>query len=107
MLLTLFYCPISFLAAYALGNISVGNLAFFLPLVLREIQSHVKRQYLLLHSLKEIINCQVRPYFFFLFNQFIFFSYVASCLMRRATEGLAAKLIHHSLFSAIFGLQPR
>jgi len=45
-------------AAYALGNISVGNLAFFLPLVLREIQSHVKRQYLLLHSLKEIINCQ-------------------------------------------------
>jgi len=45
-------------AAYALGNISVGNLSFFLPLVLREIQSHVKRQYLLLHSLKEIINCQ-------------------------------------------------
>lgn len=45
-------------AAYALGNISVGNLSFFLPLVLKEIQSHVKRQYLLLHSLKEIINCQ-------------------------------------------------
>lgn len=45
-------------AAYALGNISVGNLSFFLPLVLREIQTQVKRQYLLLHSLKEIINCQ-------------------------------------------------
>ena len=51
-----------FSAAYALGNISVGNLSFFLPLVLREIQSHVKRQYLLLHSLKEIINCQVSSF---------------------------------------------
>jgi len=45
-------------ASYALGNVSVGNLETFLPFVLREIQEQPKRQYLLLHSLKEIISCQ-------------------------------------------------
>ncbi|XP_052260170.1 cullin-associated NEDD8-dissociated protein 1-like isoform X7 [Dreissena polymorpha] len=44
-------------ASYALGNVSVGNLNKFLPFVLREIESQPKRQYLLLHSLKEIISC--------------------------------------------------
>lgn len=45
-------------ASYALGNVSVGNLPKFLPFVLQEIQKQPKRQYLLLHSLKEIISCQ-------------------------------------------------
>ncbi|XP_052763076.1 cullin-associated NEDD8-dissociated protein 1-like [Mya arenaria] len=45
-------------ASYALGNVSVGNLTRFLPFVLREIESQPKRQYLLLHSLKEIISCE-------------------------------------------------
>ncbi|XP_012944580.1 cullin-associated NEDD8-dissociated protein 1 [Aplysia californica] len=45
-------------ASYALGNVSVGNLPKFLPFVLQEIESQPKRQYLLLHSLKEIINCE-------------------------------------------------
>ena len=35
------------------GNVSVGNLAKFLPFVLEQIQTS-KRQYLLLHSLKEV-----------------------------------------------------
>lgn len=45
-------------ASYALGNVSVGNLPKFLPFVLQEIESQPKKQYLLLHSLKEIINCE-------------------------------------------------
>lgn len=45
-------------ASYALGNVSVGNLPKLLPFVLQEIDRQPKRQYLLLHSLKEIISCQ-------------------------------------------------
>ena len=45
-------------ASYALGNISLGNLKEYLPFVLKEIESQPKRQYLLLHSLKEIISAQ-------------------------------------------------
>lgn len=45
-------------ASYALGNVTVGNLAKFLPYVLQEIEKQPKRQYLLLHSLKEIISCE-------------------------------------------------
>ncbi len=43
-------------ASFALGGIAAGNLAKFLPFVLKEIQTQPKRQYLLLHSLKEIIG---------------------------------------------------
>jgi len=45
-------------ASYALGNVSLGNLNLYLPIVLKEIDTHPKRQYLLLHSLKEIISAQ-------------------------------------------------
>ena len=45
-------------ASYALGNISLGNLDSYVPFVLKEIESQPKRQYLLLHSLKEIISAQ-------------------------------------------------
>ena len=45
-------------ASYALGNISLGNLGDYVPFVLKEIQAQPKRQYLLLHSLKEIISAQ-------------------------------------------------
>lgn len=45
-------------ASYALGNISLGNLKEYLPFVLHEIETQSKRQYLLLHSLKEIISAQ-------------------------------------------------
>ncbi len=41
-------------ASYALGNISLGNLKEYLPFVLNEIETQPKRQYLLLHSLKEV-----------------------------------------------------
>uniref|UniRef100_A0A8K9WUC5 Cullin associated and neddylation dissociated 1 n=1 Tax=Oncorhynchus mykiss TaxID=8022 RepID=A0A8K9WUC5_ONCMY len=43
-------------ASYALGSIAVGNLPEYLPFVLGEISGQPKRQYLLLHSLKEIIS---------------------------------------------------
>ena len=36
------------------GNVSVGNLPNYLPFVLAEIEKQPKRQYLLLHSLKEV-----------------------------------------------------
>ncbi|XP_051766972.1 cullin-associated NEDD8-dissociated protein 2 [Ctenopharyngodon idella] len=43
-------------ASFALGNICVGNLGEYLPFMLKEIGSQPKRQYLLLHSLKEMIT---------------------------------------------------
>ena len=41
-------------ASYALGNVALGNLEHYLPFVLQEIETQPKRQYLLLHSLKEV-----------------------------------------------------
>uniref|UniRef100_A0A9J8CJ69 Cullin-associated and neddylation-dissociated 2 (putative) n=1 Tax=Cyprinus carpio carpio TaxID=630221 RepID=A0A9J8CJ69_CYPCA len=43
-------------ASFALGNICVANLGEYLPFMLKEIGSQPKRQYLLLHSLKEMIS---------------------------------------------------
>ncbi|XP_043472361.1 cullin-associated NEDD8-dissociated protein 1 [Leptopilina heterotoma] len=45
-------------ASYTLGNIAVGNLPEYLPFILKKIEAQPKKQYLLLHSLKEIITCQ-------------------------------------------------
>ncbi|PWA68393.1 Armadillo-like helical [Artemisia annua] len=42
-------------ASYALGNIAVGNLPKYLPFILNQIDNQQKKQYLLLHSLKEAI----------------------------------------------------
>ncbi|XP_042009937.1 cullin-associated NEDD8-dissociated protein 1-like isoform X1 [Salvia splendens] len=42
-------------ASYALGNIAVGNLPKYLPFILDKIDNQQKKQYLLLHSLKEVI----------------------------------------------------
>lgn len=44
-------------ASYALGSIAIGNLNAYLTFILREIANQPKRQYLLLHSLKEVISC--------------------------------------------------
>lgn len=41
-------------ASYALGSVSIGNLQQYLPFILQEIEDQPKRQYLLLHSLKEV-----------------------------------------------------
>lgn len=43
-------------ASYALGNVSVGNLKEFLPLIIKGIRENQKTKYLLIHSLKEIIT---------------------------------------------------
>lgn len=46
-------------SAIAIGAIAVGNMDAMLPFILKEIEAHcTKRQYLLLHSLKEVITCQ-------------------------------------------------
>ncbi|KAG8058202.1 hypothetical protein GUJ93_ZPchr0002g24109 [Zizania palustris] len=45
-------------ASYALGNIAVGNLSKYLPFILNQIDNQQRRQYLLLHSLKEVIARQ-------------------------------------------------
>ncbi|KAG5411613.1 hypothetical protein IGI04_007932 [Brassica rapa subsp. trilocularis] len=42
-------------ASYALGNIAVGNLSNYLPFILNQIDNQQKKQYILLHSLKEVI----------------------------------------------------
>ncbi|XP_055713494.1 cullin-associated NEDD8-dissociated protein 1 [Phlebotomus papatasi] len=43
-------------ASHALGAVAVGNLNCYLPFILTEIEAQPKRQYLLLHSLKEVIS---------------------------------------------------
>lgn len=43
-------------ASHALGAIAVGNLSHYLPFILNGIEENPKRQYLLLHSLKEVIT---------------------------------------------------
>ncbi|KAJ0069023.1 hypothetical protein NL108_015895, partial [Boleophthalmus pectinirostris] len=43
-------------ASCALGSMAVGSLNEYLPFMLKEIASQPKRQYLLLHSLKEVIS---------------------------------------------------
>lgn len=43
-------------ASHALGAVAVGNLRTYLPFILKEIEAQPKRQYLLLHSLKEVIS---------------------------------------------------
>lgn len=43
-------------ASSALGSMAVGSLNDYLPFMLKEIVSQPKRQYLLLHSLKEVIS---------------------------------------------------
>jgi cullin-associated NEDD8-dissociated protein 1 len=42
--------------SFALGCIAVGNMNVFLPIILHEIESRNKRQYLILHSLLEVIS---------------------------------------------------
>lgn len=41
-------------ASYALGSICIGNLQQYLPFILKESQEQPKRQYLLLHAVKEV-----------------------------------------------------
>jgi len=43
-------------ASHALGSVAVGNLPAFLPFILTQIEAQPRRQYLLLHSLKEVIT---------------------------------------------------
>ncbi|XP_026163651.1 cullin-associated NEDD8-dissociated protein 2 [Mastacembelus armatus] len=43
-------------ASCALGSMAVGSLSEYLPFLLKEISSQPRRQYLLLHSLKEVIS---------------------------------------------------
>lgn len=43
-------------ASHSLGAVAVGNLNYYLPYILNEIEAQPKRQYLLLHSLKELIT---------------------------------------------------
>nr|CAG4647643.1 EOG090X00HY [Moina brachiata] len=58
-------------ASHALGAVAVGNLTAFLPFILTQIETQSRRQYLLLHSLKEVITslslgteavAQLRPF---------------------------------------------
>lgn len=50
-------CGLGHMTVSILGSVSAGNLQMYLPFVLSEIQANPKRQYLLLHSLKEVITC--------------------------------------------------
>ncbi|KAF9934606.1 Cullin-associated NEDD8-dissociated protein 1 [Linnemannia zychae] len=43
-------------AAFAIGNVSAGNVEVYLPIIIQEIQKDPKKRYLLLHALKEVIT---------------------------------------------------
>lgn len=43
-------------ASHSLGAVAIGNINYYLPNILNEIEAQPKRQYLLLHSLKELIT---------------------------------------------------
>ena len=45
---------VKFAAAFALGNISVGDINKHLPIILSQIKEQPKKRYLLLNSLKEV-----------------------------------------------------
>ncbi|VDN06172.1 unnamed protein product [Thelazia callipaeda] len=45
-------------ASYALGRLALGDLEKYLPFLLEQINSQPKRQYLLLHALKEVIGAE-------------------------------------------------
>mmetsp|Transcript_56920 Transcript_56920/g.180106 ORF Transcript_56920/g.180106 Transcript_56920/m.180106 type:complete len:694 (+) Transcript_56920:1730-3811(+) len=45
-------------ASYALGSVAAGSPGTYLPFLLAQIEAQPKRQYLLLHSLKEVIGGQ-------------------------------------------------
>ncbi|KAG1427949.1 hypothetical protein G6F59_003503 [Rhizopus arrhizus] len=49
---------VKFAAAFALGNICVGNIPKYLPLIISQIKEQPKKRYLLLHALKEIYEDQ-------------------------------------------------
>ena len=49
-------------ASYALGSVSAGNLQLYLPVILQEIEAKPRRQYLLLHSLKEVREGRVEQW---------------------------------------------
>ncbi|KAF6717417.1 Cullin-associated NEDD8-dissociated protein 1 [Oryzias melastigma] len=53
-------------ASCALGGMAVGSLSDFLPFLLKEISAQPRRQYLLLHSLKDVISgspaCSLSPH---------------------------------------------
>ncbi|KAF9091293.1 Cullin-associated NEDD8-dissociated protein 1 [Mortierella sp. AD031] len=43
-------------AAFAIGNVSAGNVGVYVPIIIQEIQKDPKKRYLLLHALKEVIT---------------------------------------------------
>jgi cullin-associated NEDD8-dissociated protein 1 len=45
-------------AAFALGNVSAGNAALYLPDLIAEIRTQPAHCYLLLHALKELVSCK-------------------------------------------------
>ncbi|CEP12785.1 hypothetical protein [Parasitella parasitica] len=47
---------VKFAAAFALGNVCVGNIPQYLPSIVSQIKEQPKRRYLLLHALKEVIT---------------------------------------------------
>lgn len=49
-------------AAYSLGSVAVGNLEAFLPALLHEMKAQPKKQYLLLHALKEVLKRNYEAY---------------------------------------------
>lgn len=60
---------VKFAAAFALGNICVGNIPKYLPLIISQIKEQPKKRYLLLHALKEV---KVFFLFFFVIIHFLF-----------------------------------
>ncbi|KAI8337575.1 armadillo-type protein [Chlamydoabsidia padenii] len=47
---------VKFAASFALGNLTVGNIGKYFPLIVTQIKEQPKRRFLLFHALKEVIT---------------------------------------------------
>ncbi|XP_008303875.1 cullin-associated NEDD8-dissociated protein 1-like [Stegastes partitus] len=56
VLIAVLWFKVKTAASCALGSMAVGSLNDYLPFLLKEISAQPRRQYLLLHSLKEVIS---------------------------------------------------
>lgn len=73
-------------ASYSLGRLSIGNLEKYLPFLLNQINAQPKKQYLMLHALKEVIGTESsEPRAFEIFRPRI--DQIWPVLMKNATAG--------------------
>lgn len=95
-------------SSYALGNIAVGNLSRYLPFILDQIDNQQKKQYLLLHSLKEVICFSnfydIKPYIFYNFHNKCCYLTILQVIVRQSIDQAGKSELQHSYIEKILTL---